>query len=180
MNHTFQSLAALAIAILAFALAEMVHGNGFIAAYFAGLMLGTKTENVRERLKEFGEAESQAFVLTIFLLFGMIIVPMVWQYWDFSAWLYALLSLTVIRMLPVAVSLIGAKLPRFDVLFIGWFGPRGIASVLYLLLMVIKIGYEGFEPVISVIVLTVLLSILLHGLTAVPLSGMYSAKKDSV
>ena len=180
MNHTFQSLAALAIAILAFALAEMVHGNGFIAAFFAGLMLGTKTENVRERLKEFGEAESQAFVLIIFLLFGMIVVPMVWQYWDFSAWLYAVLSLTIIRMLPVAVSLIGAKLPRFDVLFIGWFGPRGIASVLYLLLMVIKIGSEGFEPVISVIVLTVLLSILLHGLTAVPLSGMYGRKKESV
>jgi NhaP-type Na+/H+ or K+/H+ antiporter len=180
MNHTFQSLAALAIAILAFALAEMVHGNGFIAAYFAGLMLGTKTENVRERLKEFGEAESQAFVLSIFLLFGIILVPLSWQYWSLNAWIYAVLSLTVIRMLPVAVSLIGAKLPKFDVLFIGWFGPRGIASVLYLLLMVIKIGYEGFEPVISVIVLTVLLSILLHGLTAVPLSGMYSAKKDSV
>jgi sodium/hydrogen antiporter len=176
MNTTFQSLSAISIAILAFAIAEMVHGNGFIAAFFAGLMLGTKTENIRERVQEFGEAESQAFVLTIFLLFGMILVPIVWQYWDFSVWLYAVLSLTIIRMLPVALSLIGTKLPRFDVLFIGWFGPRGIASVLYLLLMVIKLGSEGFERIISVIVLTVLLSILLHGLTAVPFSKMYGEK----
>ncbi|MCI0472530.1 MAG: cation:proton antiporter [Ignavibacteria bacterium] len=176
MNHTFQSLAALAIAILAFALSEMVHGNGFIGAYFAGLMLGTNTEKVRERVHEFGEAESQAFVLTIFLLFGMILVPVAWQYWDLNVWIYAVLSLTVIRMLPVAFSLIGAKLPRFDVLFIGWFGPRGIASVLYLLLMIIEIGSTGYEYIISVIVLTVLLSILLHGLTAVPFSRMYGGK----
>jgi NhaP-type Na+/H+ or K+/H+ antiporter len=141
-------------------------------------MLGTNTEKVRERVYEFGEAESQAFVLTIFLLFGMILVPMSWMFWDLNTWIYAVLSLTVIRMLPVALSLIGAKLQRFDVLFIGWFGPRGIASVLYLLLMIIKIGSNGFEPVISVIVLTVLLSILLHGLTAVPFSRMYESKKQ--
>jgi NhaP-type Na+/H+ or K+/H+ antiporter len=172
MNHTFQSLSAISIAILAFALAEMVHGNGFIAAYFAGLLLGTRTREIRDRIHEFGEAESQALVLFIFLLFGMILIPGTYMYWDIQAWIYAILSLTVIRMLPVAISLAGTKLPWSSVVFIGWFGPRGIASVLYLLLVIIELGKNGYERMISVIALTVMLSIFLHGITAVPFSKM--------
>ena len=112
MNSTFQSLSSIAIALLAFSLAETVEGNGFIAAFFAGLLLATHKLKVRERLHEFGEAESQALVLFIFLLFGMMLVPFCYTYWDINAWVYALLSLTVIRMLPVAISLIGTKLPK--------------------------------------------------------------------
>lgn len=178
MNHTYQMLASLAIAILAFSLAELVHGNGFIAAYFAGLMLGTQTEAIRERIREFGEAESQIMVLFIFLLFGMILVPISFPFWDWRALLYAVLSLTVIRMVPVALSLLGAGLDRKTVWFIGWFGPRGIASVLYLLMAVITLGTEGYERVISVITLTVMLSIFLHGITAVPFSNLFKPQQD--
>ena len=71
-----------------------------------------KNLKVRERLHEFGEAESQALVLFIFLLLGMMLVPFCYPYWDINAWVYALLSLTVIRMLPVAICLIGTKLPK--------------------------------------------------------------------
>ena len=173
MSHTYQMLASLAIAILAFSLAELIHGNGFIAAYFAGLMLGTRTKAIRERIHEFGEAESQILVLFIFLLFGMILVPISFPYWDWRALVYALLSLTIIRMLPVALSLIGSGLNQKTVWFIGWFGPRGIASVLYLLMAVIALGTEGYERVISVITLTVMLSVFLHGLTAIPFSKLF-------
>lgn len=176
MNHTYQMLASLSLAILSYSLAELIHGNGFIAAYFAGLMLGTRTQAIRERIREFGEAESQVMVLFIFLLFGMLLVPLSYPYWDWQAWVYALLSLTVIRMLPVAVSLIGSGLKPKTIWFIGWFGPRGIASVLYVLMTVLRLGSQGYERLISVITLTVLLSIILHGLTAVPLSGIF--KKD--
>jgi NhaP-type Na+/H+ or K+/H+ antiporter len=178
MNHTYQMLASLAIAILAFSLAELLHGNGFIAAYFAGLMLGTRTEAIRERIREFGEAESQVMVLFIFLLFGMILVPISFPYWDWRAMVYAILSLTVIRMLPVALSLIGSGLNQKTIWFIGWFGPRGIASVLYLLMAVIMLGTEGYERVISVITLTVMLSIFLHGFTAVPFSRLFKGNTD--
>jgi NhaP-type Na+/H+ or K+/H+ antiporter len=100
----------------------------------------------------------------------MILVPLSYPFWDLTALIYAVLSLTIIRMLPVAISLLGAKLPWQSVGFIGWFGPRGIASVLYLLMVVIEIGKDGYERMISVIVLTVFLSIFLHGISAVPLS----------
>ena len=176
INHTFQRIASLSLAILAFSLAESVHGNGFIAAYFAGMMLGTQVEEIRERIREFGEAESQVMVLFIFLLFGLVLVPLAFPLWDWRVVLYAVLSLTFIRMIPVAISLIGAKLPLPTVWFIGWFGPRGIASVLYLLMAVIQLGTEGYEDMTSVITLTVLLSIFLHGITAVPFSKMFKTK----
>ena len=173
MNDTFQRLASAALAMLAYAAAEEVHGNGFIAAYFAGLLLGVRSHAVRERLQEFGEAEGQQLALFIFLLFGLILVPAALPHWDSRAWIYAVLSLTVIRMLPVALSLIGARLDRPSVGFIGWFGPRGIASILYLIMVVGKLGAQKLKYVLAVIVLTVLLSVFAHGVTAVPLSGVY-------
>lgn len=177
MNHIFQQLTSLALAIIAFTLAESVHGNGFIAVYFAGMLLGTQMEEVRHRMREFGEAESQAFILFIFLLFGMSLVPVSFPYWDWRTVLYAVLSLTVIRMIPVAISLIGSGLSMPMVWFIGWFGPRGIASVLYLLIAFLELGLVGYERMIAVITLTVMLSIFLHGLTAVPFSHLFIKKK---
>jgi len=173
MSHTFQRIASISLAMIAYALAEAFHGNGFIAAFFGGLLLGAKTHSVRERIQEFAEAEGQQKALYIFLLLGLVLVPAVVRFWDASAWLYAILSLTVIRMLPVAASLRGLGLDWQTVSFIGWFGPRGIASILYLLIMIGKLGTKGLEYMISVVVLTVLLSVFLHGVSAIPLSQLY-------
>ncbi|MBI5580157.1 MAG: cation:proton antiporter [Deltaproteobacteria bacterium] len=179
MNPTFQRLTAWSLAVLSYALAEIFHGNGFIAAFFGGLMLGTHTPIVRERIQEFGEAEGQQLALFVFLIFGLVAVPAVAMYWDAQAWLYAILSLTVIRMVPVAVCLKGTRLDWRSVGLIGWFGPRGIASVLYLLIVVNELGLAGHERIMSVIVLTVLLSVFLHGMSAVPLSRLYAARASS-
>lgn len=173
MNSTFQQLISLSLAILAFLLAESVHGNGFIAAYFAGLFLKVKTHSARERLHEFGEAESQVLQLIIFFLFGLILVPLSFEYWNWQTWLYALLSLTIIRVVPAMLSLYKTGLSFGTKAFIGWFGPRGIASVLYLLMVIIALGINGLEQMVSVIVLTVILSIFTHGISANPLSKLY-------
>lgn len=173
MNPTFQRLTCISVALLSFSLAEMAGGNGFIAAFFAGMFLGTRTEVIRERIHEFGEATSQALMGFIFLLLGLFVIPLTFPYWTISAWVYALLSLTLIRMLPVAISLLGTGLSLGTVSFIGWFGPRGIASVLYMFMVLIEFGPEGIEPVFAVIALTVLLSVFLHGITAVPFSKYF-------
>lgn len=173
MNETFQRLASLSIAVLAYAGAEMIHGNGFIAAFFAGMFLGTTRKIYRERIHGFGEAFGQVLVLFVFLLTGAILVPLSWPHWDWTALAYAALSLTLIRMIPVALSLLGAGLDKGTILFLGWFGPRGIASILYLLMAVLQIGTEGHRQIFSVITLTVLLSIFLHGMSAVPFSRMF-------
>ena len=178
IEPTFQRLSAISLALMAYAFAELVHGNGFIAAFFCGLLLGTKTPIVRERIQEFGEAEGQMFALFIFLILGIVAVPFAVEYWDWQALVYALLSLTVIRMLPVALSLIGSGLDKFTVCFVGWFGPRGIASFLYLLIAIGDLGVKGYEQAFSIIILTVMISTVLHGLSAVWLSNLFNTKTD--
>lgn len=175
MEETFQRLSALPLAILAFALAESVEGNGFIAAFSAGLGLtmGVTSAHVRHQVQEFGETEGTQLILVVFLIFGLAMVPLAAQYWGWRELIYALASLTVLRMVPVAVALIGAKLDWRSIAFIGWFGPRGIASALYLLMAVAAIGVTGYEQVMSVIVLTIAISVYAHGTSAVPLSRRY-------
>ena len=176
MKDTYQRLASFSIAILAYIFAEMVHGNGFIGAYFAGMLLGTQTKIFRDRIHGFGEAFSQILILVIFLITGLILIPVSYHYWNVASFIYAALSLTVIRMVPVAISLIGSGLDLKTILFIGWFGPRGIASILYLLMAVIAIGVAGHEQILSVVSLTVLMSIFLHGMTAVPFTRIFRNK----
>ena len=173
MTPVFQRLSAMSLAVLAFAFAEMVHGNGFIAAFVGGLFLGVRTHAIRERIQEFGEAEGQQLALFIFLILGLVVVPIAFPHWDLAAVIYAVLSLTAVRMVPVALSLVGSKTSWREKLFYGWFGPRGIASVLYLLMVVGTLGVTGYEYALSVIVLTVLLSIILHGVSAIPLVNLY-------
>jgi len=177
MEETFQRLSALPLAILAFVFAETVEGNGFIAAFAAGLGLAVSitSSQVRHQVQEFGETEGTQLILIVFLIFGLAMVPAALPYWGPRELVYALASLTVLRMVPVAISLIGAKLDWQTITFVGWFGPRGIASVLYLLMAVAAIGIEGHETVMSVIVLTVLISVYAHGISAMPLSRRYGA-----
>ena len=181
MEETFQRLSALPLAILAYATAETVGGNGFIAAFVAGLGLtiGTTAADVRHRIQEFGETEGTQLILIVFLIFGLAMVPVAAPYWGPQEIVYAIASLTVIRMVPVAISLIGARLDWRTITFIGWFGPRGIASVLYVLLAVATIGVEGNEQMLSIIVLTVTISIFVHGISAVPFSRWYAASRSA-
>jgi NhaP-type Na+/H+ or K+/H+ antiporter len=86
------------------------------------------------------------------------------------------LSLTIIRMLPVAVALIGSRLGHATVAFVGWFGPRGLASVVFGLLTLEDLGGPAAKPVTAVIAFTVLLSVIAHGLTADPLARRYGPK----
>lgn len=179
MDEGFLRLSALPLAILAYAFAETVGGNGFIAAFCGGigLRLGATSGEIRHQMQEFAETEGLQLILVVFLLFGLAMVPEMFPYWGWRESLYALASLTLLRMVPVAVSLIGAKLDWSSIMFIGWFGPRGIASVLYLLMALAAIGSDGYEQIMSVIVLTVVISVYAHGFSAVPLSKRYGGRQ---
>ena len=153
--------------------AELVHGNGFIAAFVAGLVVGNTARGICKSLYEFGEAEGQLLALLVFLVFGAVLVPQAWPYVDGRTWLYALLSLTLVRMLPVALALLGAGLRPVSFAFLGWFGPRGLASILFALLVVGEM-VEG-RRLEAIVTWTVLLSMFLHGVTAYPLARLYGA-----
>lgn len=175
INDAFQRIAGLGLALLAFGAAEFVGGNGFIAAFVAGLTLGNTARGVCKCLYDFGEAEGQLLTLLVFLAFGAAMLPEALAHATGAAVLYALLSLTVVRMLPVTLSLLGTDLRPASVTFLGWFGPRGLASILFALLVVAE-GRLAIGPLLmTVVVLTVLASTFLHGLTAYPLARRYGA-----
>jgi NhaP-type Na+/H+ or K+/H+ antiporter len=174
MNHSFQDLSSLGLSLLAFTTAELVGGNGFIAAFCAGLTLGNTARSICTCLFEFAEAEGQLLTLLVFMVFGAIVLPEAMEHFHWLHVLYALLSLTIIRMLPVAVSMFGSQLRWVTVLFLGWFGPRGIASILYALLLLEGSSVPGKEVILSVVMTTVLLSVFVHGLTAFPGSQWYA------
>ena len=99
-------------------------------------------------------------------------VPEALPHWDYRVWLYAILSLSVVRMVPVALSLARSGLRPATLAFVGWFGPRGLASILYVRIVVGE-GLPASVLLESVVTLTVLLSTLGHGVTAYPLARRY-------
>ena len=113
--------------------------------------------------------------------FGAVIIPTLAAGWSWQILVYAVLSLTVVRMLPVAVSLLGSGTDRATVLFLGWFGPRGLASIVFALIALEDLdGVPGpIDEVVGAIGLTVLLSVLAHGLSARPLAGRYAASRGA-
>jgi len=170
----FLRLGALAVAILCFAAAEEVGGNGFIAAFVGGLAFGNTAKRICPTVHTFAETEGQLLTILTFLIFGAVLLPVGLANLNWQVAVYAALSLTVIRMIPVALSLMGKGLRWETLAFLGWFGPRGLASILFALLVLGKSNFEGRDLVLSVTVVTVLYSIFAHGITAGPLSALYA------
>ncbi len=177
IEHQYLNLIPIALAIFSFYFAEHFHGNGYIAAFFAGLFLGNTSKTLRKNVEEFAESEGELLIMISFLVFGLVFVPFMLPYLTLKVWIFAILSLTILRILPIVIGFGFFKLDIPTRLFIGWFGPRGIASILYILVAVHQLGdIKGHEEIFSVASLTVLLSIILHGLSAKPLALWYSKR----
>ena len=175
INENFLRLSGVAVALVAWAGAIQVGGNGFIAAFVAGMAISGFANSIGNPLRDFGEAEGQLFGLATFLLFGMIALVPAIETADASCYIYAALSLTVIRMIPTALSLIGLKLKASTVMFLAWFGPRGLASLLFALLVIGEFNLPHGERILTISVLTVMFSMVAHGISAVPGARLYAA-----
>ncbi len=131
----FQGIGILAVAVLAYVVAEIIGGNGFISAFVAGMVFGNSIRHPCTYLFEFMESEGQLLMLITFLVFGAALLPEGLAHMNVTFVVYAVLSLTVIRMIPIALSLLGSGIRLPTHLFLGWFGPRGLASILFVLLI---------------------------------------------
>jgi NhaP-type Na+/H+ and K+/H+ antiporter len=155
------------LAILCFATAQTLGGSGFIAAFVGGLLASFLfTEQKHQMLKASDEFASLLSVIT-WVIFGALVIPWAWSNRTLNIWLYSVLSLTVIRILPVLISLVGTRFDFETRLFIGWFGPRGLASIVFAV-MILTYPLQASRTLVSAAVCTVLLSVLLHGLSANP------------
>ncbi|MEL7974620.1 cation:proton antiporter [Isoptericola sp. F-RaC21] len=164
--------AVLALALIAYTSALLVEGNGFVAAFVGGLMFGNVAGRGGAKETYFVEQCGSLASMVSWLIFGAVAVPVIGAQWSWAMVLYAVLSLTVVRMLPVALALLGAGFDRYRVGFIGWFGPRGLASVVFALLALEDL-HGVASDVVAVIALTVLLSVVAHGFSAGPLASRF-------
>ena len=164
--------AILALALLAYTGALLVDANGFVAAFVGGLVFGNVAGRGGKKEVAYVEQTGSVASMISWLVFGALAVPEIGDRWSWTMLVYVGLSLTVVRMLPVALCLLGAGFDRYAVGFIGWFGPRGLASVIFALLTLEELEHAGQE-VVAVIALTVLASVVLHGLSAGPLANRF-------
>jgi sodium/hydrogen antiporter len=177
MNQAGGAVVFLCTAFIAYVLAALVGGNGFIAAFVAGMVFGNSFQHNIRTISTFMDSEGQLLTMAAFLMFGAFLLPAGLAYATPGTLLLAVLFLTVVRMLPIFLSLAGTGLPLREKLFLGWFGPRGIASILFTLLMIDQFDFPKEEAFLATVSLTVGLSILLHGLTASPLTKQIGKPK---
>ena len=177
-----ERLAVLVVPMLTYFTAAALGGNGFIAAFVAGIAAGTvgREEVAEERLQltnDVGTLLSAA----VWFVFGSLIPDVVARGISWNVLLYAVLSLTLVRMVPVALALVRSGLGARDVVFLGWIGPRGLASILFGLIAIEELHAHGLtaaaDSVAEVIVVTVGLSVLLHGLTAGIIAARWPADR---
>ncbi len=175
-SDVYEGVGALALAGTAYLAATAVDGNGFIAAFAAGLCFGNLVQGKCRFVYEFTESEGQLITWSAFLLIGLALVPEALHHLTPAALALILLSLFVVRPLAIWISLIGTDASPVTRVFFGWFGPRGLATALFALLVVGQTVEELGQPILMLAINAVWISALLHGLSAAPGARWYAAK----
>lgn len=166
MQPRWQQLTVVIVALVIFAVSDQLGGSGFIAAFVGGLVFGRMIYVMDMHVAEVADDLGTAITMFSFMLFGGVILYGVDGLFSGPALVYAALSLTVIRMIPVGISMIGTGLDRVTVGFMGWFGPRGLASIIFAGVVVEEAAIIDAELVVAVMAVTVTASIFLHGASA--------------
>jgi NhaP-type Na+/H+ or K+/H+ antiporter len=175
VDADWMQVAPVAAAALAFASAEGMGGSGFIAAFVGGAVFGGVRRGRQGDVSHLLEQAGDLFTAVTFVVFGAVLLGPALGDTTWRTLLYAALSLTVVRMLPVALALVGAGLRRPTVAFLGWFGPRGLASLVFAVILIHEADLPGQPVILTTVFLAVGLSVLAHGATAAPLARRYAS-----
>ncbi len=171
-GHWLQILSA-ASALLAAGVASALGGSIFIGAFTAGFLFGALRPSEPAHVTQFVDEGGELFNAVTFIVFGAVILGPALEEITWQIALYAVLSLTVVRMAPVALALAGTGARRPTVAFLGWFGPRGLASIVFAVILLDDSALPNLHPVLLSITATIALSVYVHGLTARPLTERY-------
>jgi sodium/hydrogen antiporter len=169
----FRPVAVLGIALFAYAVAIQAGTNGFVAAFMAGMGFGSVMPGHDPITLGFTDDAGELLSLLVWFGFGATMVVPGFEHADWKALVFAVLALTLVRMVPVALALIGSGLDRATVAFVGWFGPRGLASVVFGLIAVDSLDSDNANRVLAVVTVTVALSVVAHGISASPFAARY-------
>ena len=174
MEGTWQQINAVATPLLAYTVAAGLGGSGFIAAFVAGIVFGAVAGERAEHSTFLAEQSGELLNAVTFLLFGAVLLGPAFADLDWRVALYAVGSLTLVRMLPVALAMLGTGMRRVTVGFLGWFGPRGLASIVFVLILVEQTELPERSLMLTVVTWTVALSVYAHGLSAWPGANRYA------
>jgi len=175
VTETWRQLPVPALAVACFAVAQWLGGSGFIAAFAGGLLFGGIVKRHKHELLLAAEGTGDTLALITWVVFGAAVVGQSVESFSWDVMLYALLSLTLIRMLPVFLVLTGVRMQASEKLFIGWFGPRGLASIVFAVI-VLNEHLPGGGTIAMTAVCTILLSVIAHGISANPLAAALAAR----
>jgi NhaP-type Na+/H+ or K+/H+ antiporter len=176
VSEVWLQLSVPALAITCFAVAQSSHGSGYIAAFVGGLFFGILTKKATHKLVVPSEGIAEAMAMLTWMIFGAVVVARITAGASWEIALYAVLSLTVIRMLPVFLSLTGSGESNADKLFLGWFGPRGLASIVFAIIVVNE-QLPGSDFMATVVATTIFLSLVAHGVSANPLARWIAGRE---
>jgi NhaP-type Na+/H+ or K+/H+ antiporter len=176
VTEIWMQVTVVGLAIASFAIAQSLHGSGYIAAFTGGMLFGFLAKKDTHKLILAAEGTGGTLALVTWLLFGAMVIGPAFNAFNWEVGLYALLSLTVIRVVPIFLSLSGSGESISSRLFLGWFGPRGLASIVFTII-VINAEVPGGEFLALVVICTVFLSLVAHGVTANPLAKWLGGKE---
>jgi sodium/hydrogen antiporter len=180
LTHTWVQIPIIALALSCFAVAQYLGGSGFIAAFSGGLLMAFMDEHLSRKVKEqlllASEGTGDTLALITWVIFGSAVVGQAIGNFSWMILFYSFLSLTVIRMLPVFLCLTRSGIDTEGKLFIGWFGPRGLASIVFTI-MVVNSGLPSSGLIAMTVVCTIVLSIIGHGITANPWARAYGKRR---
>ncbi|WP_038175580.1 cation:proton antiporter [Vibrio pacinii] len=169
LSEVWSQLTVGAIALSSFGLAQTLHGSGYIAAFTGGLLFGHLASRHKHKLVLTTESMAELLAMLTWILFGAAVIGQVIGLFSANMIVYALISLTLVRMLPIYLSFLGTSVPKGHRLFMGWFGPRGLASIVFTII-VLDADLPGGQFIALTVTCTVILSLVLHGITARPLA----------
>jgi NhaP-type Na+/H+ or K+/H+ antiporter len=175
IGGTWLQIPVVALALLCFGLAQFLGGSGFIASFVGGMTFGAIIKKHRETVLEAAEGSGDVLALLTWFTFGTLLFVPPFMNLSWQVFAYAVASLTVIRMVPVFFSVAGLGLRTDTKLFVGWFGPRGLASIVFAV-MVLGEDLPGGDTIVTTAACTILLSVVAHGLSAIPLVTSYSKR----
>ena len=175
ITEVWMQVTVVVLAMACFAAAQSAHGSGYIAAFIGGLLFGSMVKKSKHELLLAAEGTGEAFALITLMVFGSAVIGQALGNFSWAVIIYALLSLTVIRMLSIFLSLTGTGERTESKLFLTWFGPRGLASVVFAII-VLNSGVPAAGTLVMTVVCTVTMSIFAHGLTANPLASALGAR----
>jgi NhaP-type Na+/H+ or K+/H+ antiporter len=175
MTEIWLQIPVVVLAFACFATAQSLHGSGYIAAFVGGLLFGHLAKSETHKLVFAAEGTSELLAMVTWIIFGAAVIGQSWGDMSWQIVLYSVLSLTVIRMLPMVLSLTGSGEPMESKLFLGWFGPRGLASIVFAIIVANE-HLPNSSILINTVVCTVTMSVIAHGLTANPLSKAFCAR----